>query len=96
MPTTIGNGVYIGPGAIIQMGVNIGDRAVISALSLVNPMFQRARGLGAVLLSSELGRIARPRFHNDSPIAPATAARHYHWHNWSTIGLTERRTSPNR
>jgi hypothetical protein len=54
--------------AIIQMGVNIGDRAVISALSLVNPMFQRARGLGAVLLSSELGRIARPRFHNDSPV----------------------------
>jgi acetyltransferase-like isoleucine patch superfamily enzyme len=35
-PTRIGNGVYIGPGAIIQMGVTIGDRAVIGALSLVN------------------------------------------------------------
>lgn len=35
-PTIIGAGVYIGPGAVIQMGVTIGDRAVIGALSLVN------------------------------------------------------------
>lgn len=35
-PTKIGNGVYIGPNAIIQMGVSIGDRAVIGANSLVN------------------------------------------------------------
>ena len=35
-PTRIGDGVYIGPGTIIQMGVTIGDRAVIGALSLVN------------------------------------------------------------
>lgn len=35
-PTKIGNGVYIGPNAVIQMGVSIGDRAVIGANSLVN------------------------------------------------------------
>jgi len=35
-PTVIGDGVYIGPNAIIQMGVTIGDRAVIGAMSLVN------------------------------------------------------------
>jgi acetyltransferase-like isoleucine patch superfamily enzyme len=35
-PTKIGNGVYIGPNAIIQMGVTVGDRAVVGANSLVN------------------------------------------------------------
>jgi len=35
-PTMIGNGVYIGPNAVIQMGVTIGDQAVIGANSLVN------------------------------------------------------------
>ena len=35
-PTKIGHGVYIGPNAVIQMGVTIGDRAVIGANSLVN------------------------------------------------------------
>lgn len=35
-PTRIGHGVYIGPNAIIQMGVTVGDRAVIGANSLVN------------------------------------------------------------
>jgi acetyltransferase-like isoleucine patch superfamily enzyme len=35
-PTRIGHGVYIGPNAIIQMGVTIGDRAVIGAMSFVN------------------------------------------------------------
>jgi acetyltransferase-like isoleucine patch superfamily enzyme len=34
--TRIGNGVYIGPNAVIQMGVNVGDRAVIGANSFVN------------------------------------------------------------
>lgn len=34
--TTIGHGVYIGPGAVIQMGVSIGDGAIIGALTLVN------------------------------------------------------------
>jgi len=32
----IGSGVYIGPNAVIQMGVTIGDRAVIGAMSFVN------------------------------------------------------------
>ncbi len=35
-PTKIGHGVYIGPNAIIQMGVTIGDRAIIGANSFVN------------------------------------------------------------
>jgi acetyltransferase-like isoleucine patch superfamily enzyme len=35
-PTKIGSGVYIGPNAIVQMGVTIGDRAIIGANSLVN------------------------------------------------------------
>ena len=34
--TRIGHGVYIGPNAIIQMGVTIGDRAIVGANSLVN------------------------------------------------------------
>jgi acetyltransferase-like isoleucine patch superfamily enzyme len=35
-PTSIGNGVYIGPNVVIQMGVTIGDRAIVGANSLVN------------------------------------------------------------
>ena len=35
-PTKIGNGVYVGPNAIIQMGVTIGERAIIGANSLIN------------------------------------------------------------
>jgi len=35
-PTRIGDGVYIGPNAIVQMGVSIGDKAIIGAMSLVN------------------------------------------------------------
>jgi acetyltransferase-like isoleucine patch superfamily enzyme len=35
-PTRIGNGVYLGPNSIVAMGVTIGDKAVIGALSLVN------------------------------------------------------------
>jgi len=47
-PTRIGNGVYIGPGSIIQMGVEIGDQAVIGALSYVNiDIPQRARAYGS-------------------------------------------------
>jgi acetyltransferase-like isoleucine patch superfamily enzyme len=34
-PTKIGDGVYLGPNSIIQMGVSIGDRAVIGAMSFV-------------------------------------------------------------
>ena len=32
----IGNGVFIGPNSIIQMGVTIGDKAIIGAMSFVN------------------------------------------------------------
>ena len=47
-PTLIGNGVYIGPGSIVQMGVKIGDQAVIGALSLVNEdVPERARAYGS-------------------------------------------------
>jgi acetyltransferase-like isoleucine patch superfamily enzyme len=34
--TIIGNNVYIGPNAIIEQGVKIGNHAIIGALSLVN------------------------------------------------------------
>lgn len=34
--TKIGHGVYIGPNAVIQMGVSIGDKAIIGANSFVN------------------------------------------------------------
>jgi len=35
-PTKIGNGVYIGPNSVIQMGVTVGDRVIVGANSLVN------------------------------------------------------------
>jgi acetyltransferase-like isoleucine patch superfamily enzyme len=35
-PTKIGSGVYIGPNSVVQMGVSIGDKAVIGAMSFVN------------------------------------------------------------
>lgn len=35
-PVKIGSGVFIGPNAVIAMGVTIGDRAIIGALSFVN------------------------------------------------------------
>lgn len=35
-PTKIGSNVYIGPNAVIQMGVTIGDGAVIGAMAFVN------------------------------------------------------------
>ena len=35
-PTVIGDGVYVGPNAVVAMGVTIGDSAVIGAMSLVN------------------------------------------------------------
>ena len=34
--TWIGNGVYLGPNSIIQMGTSIGDRAIVGAMSFVN------------------------------------------------------------
>jgi acetyltransferase-like isoleucine patch superfamily enzyme len=35
-PTAIGNGAYIGPNAVVQMGVTIGDSVVVGALCFVN------------------------------------------------------------
>jgi acetyltransferase-like isoleucine patch superfamily enzyme len=35
-PTKIGNGVYIGPNSILEMGLTIGDKVVIGANSFVN------------------------------------------------------------
>jgi acetyltransferase-like isoleucine patch superfamily enzyme len=35
-PTKIGKGVYVGPNSVIQMGITVGDRAIIGANSLVN------------------------------------------------------------
>ena len=34
--TIIGNGVYIGPNSIVQMGVTIKDKSIIGAMSFVN------------------------------------------------------------
>ena len=34
--TRIGSGVYLGPNSIIQMGVSIGDKAVVGAMSFVD------------------------------------------------------------
>jgi acetyltransferase-like isoleucine patch superfamily enzyme len=50
--TKIGSGVYFGPNAVIQMGVTIGDRAIIGALSLVNrdvPADAKAFGVPATI-----------------------------------------------
>jgi acetyltransferase-like isoleucine patch superfamily enzyme len=35
-PTKIGDGVYIGPNTVIQMGITIGDKVIVGANSLVN------------------------------------------------------------
>jgi len=40
-PTRIGNGVYIGPNSIIQMGVTVADKSVIGAMSFVNKDVER-------------------------------------------------------
>jgi acetyltransferase-like isoleucine patch superfamily enzyme len=47
-PTKIGSGVYIGPNAIIQMGVTIGDKAIVGANSLINrDIPARAKAFGS-------------------------------------------------
>jgi len=47
-PTRIGHGVYVGPNAVIQMGVTIGDRAIIGANSFVNrDIPPRAKAFGS-------------------------------------------------
>lgn len=61
-PTRIGSGVYIGPNTIIAMGVTIGDRAVIGAISFVDrdiPAGARAWGVPARIRSpAETGLIS--------------------------------------
>lgn len=49
-PTRIGDGVYIGPNSIVEMGVTIGDQSVIGAMSFVNrdiPPGSKAFGIPA-------------------------------------------------
>lgn len=56
-PARIGSGVYIGPNTIISMGVTIGDRAVIGAMSFVNrdiPPLARAWGCPARVVSTSV------------------------------------------
>lgn len=50
----IGSGVYVGPQCVIQMGVTIGDRVVIGAMSFVNgnvPSESRVWGIPAKIHS---------------------------------------------
>lgn len=56
-PTVIGDGVYLGPQTVVQMGVTVGDRAVIGAMSLVNrsiPADARAWGCPARVQAASL------------------------------------------
>jgi acetyltransferase-like isoleucine patch superfamily enzyme len=56
-PTRIGSGVYIGPNSVIEMGVTIGDRVVIGAMSLVKsdiPTGARAWGAPALIQRTNL------------------------------------------
>jgi acetyltransferase-like isoleucine patch superfamily enzyme len=55
-PTRIGNGVYIGPNTVLQMGLAIGDKVVIGANSFVNrdiPTGSKAYGNPARIQSSD-------------------------------------------
>jgi acetyltransferase-like isoleucine patch superfamily enzyme len=52
-PTTIGNGVYVGPNTVIARGVTVGDSVVIGAMSFVNddiPARKKAWGCPAVVV----------------------------------------------
>ena len=35
-PTKIGNGVYLGPNSVVQMGTSIGNQGIVGAMSFVN------------------------------------------------------------
>jgi acetyltransferase-like isoleucine patch superfamily enzyme len=55
-PTRIGSGVYLGPNTVVQMGVTIGDRAVIGAMSFVNrdiPGDAKAWGIPAQIFTGK-------------------------------------------
>jgi acetyltransferase-like isoleucine patch superfamily enzyme len=56
-PTCIGSGVYIGPNTVIQMGVTIGDKAVIGASSFVN----RSVPTGATVFGCPARIVTGPR-----------------------------------
>ena len=64
-PTRIGDGVYIGPNSVVQMGCTIGDGAVIGAMSFVNrdvPDNTRCFGIPARLATGEAAPAApRPK-----------------------------------
>lgn len=52
-PTSIGNGVYIGPNSVISKGVTIGNSVVIGAMSFVDksiPSLKKAWGCPAVVI----------------------------------------------
>jgi acetyltransferase-like isoleucine patch superfamily enzyme len=58
-PVRIGSGCYIGPQSVVSMGVEIGDRTVVGALSLVNrslPAGVRAWGVPARVQPAGGGR----------------------------------------
>lgn len=49
--TKIGNGVFLGPNSVVQMGTQIGDSAVIGAMSFVNKDIpKKGRWLGTALI----------------------------------------------
>jgi acetyltransferase-like isoleucine patch superfamily enzyme len=55
-PTRVGSGVYIGPNAVLEKGLTIGDRAVIGALAFVDrdiPAGARAWGVPARIVSTD-------------------------------------------
>lgn len=35
-PTSIGDGVYLGPNSVVEMGITIGEKAIVGAMSFVN------------------------------------------------------------
>jgi acetyltransferase-like isoleucine patch superfamily enzyme len=55
-PTIIGSGVYIGPQTVIQMGITIGEKSVIGAMSFINrdiPAGSQAWGIPATIHSKK-------------------------------------------
>lgn len=54
-PTKIGSHVYVGPGAIIEQGIKIGDHAVIGALTLIKnnvPSHAKCWGIPGKIITS--------------------------------------------